>query len=659
MPDILSIDIETYSSVSLIDCGVKPYTEAPDFEVMLIAYKINDSQAKIIDLTETDTASLYDDEPLPRGDWGELTKLLFDPAVIKSAYNANFERTCLARHFKSPMPPEQWRCTMVLAANYGLPGSLAGVGAALGLDKQKIIGGKNLIKLFCVPDKDNCRRVPLSAPDKWLEFMRYCLRDVDVECEIRVRLGGYDSLPDDEHRAWEIDQHINDYGVRLDTQLIENAIIADSEYRQRLSAEAKTLTGLSNPNSTTQLRVWLNDHGLECQSLSKDFMPELLEKARTPETKRVLQLRQAMSKTSVKKYEAMQRSKCADGRARNLLQFYGATRTGRWSGRRIQVQNLPQNKLKDLSLARELARNGENDTLELVFGSPSFTLSQLIRTALIPSEGCRFIVADFSAIEARVLAWLAGEQWVLDEFYGDGLIYEATAAQMFHVPKDDIKKGGARADLRAKGKVATLACGYQGGPDALIRMGALRSGIPEEDLPGIVEHWRQANSHIVKYWARVNAAAIRAVKGESTELGHGVAFSRAGDCLYVRLPSGRKLAYYKPELQMDPKFKKMGVTYMGTSEKNGSYTRLRSYGGKLVENITQAVARDCLRDAMLAVHSTGYRIVFHVHDELVLDVPRGGGSLEEVLELMSITPEWAEGLPLKADGYECTFYMKD
>ena len=478
-----------------------------------------------------------------------------------------------------------------------------------------------------------------------------------METDIRDRLARW-PRPPAELAAWELDQRINDRGVHLDAGLLEKALELDGQYSARLMAEARQLTALGNPNSDAQLKGWLAGRGLVTDSLDKNAIPPLLEAAPDDTTRRVLQLRQELGKTSVKKYEAMERGRCRDGRVHNLLQFYGAGRTGRWAGRLVQVQNLPQNKLNDLSTARELVKNGEFDLLELAYGSPAFVLSQLIRTALVPSEGCRFIIADYSAIEARVLAWLAGEDWVLQEFYGDGLIYEATASMMFHVPKDQIKKGGARADLRSKGKVATLACGYQGSTGALIQMGALKSGIPEEELPGIVKRWRKANQNIVRFWYAVEEAATNAVQGRPSTLAHGIRFEREADYLFITLPSGRRLAYYKPELRPEPKFDKLGLTYMGVGQ-NRQYCRQKSYGGKLVENITQATARDCLRDAMTALEAAGYRIVFHVHDEVIADMPEGTGSLAEMQEIMGRPLSWAPGLPLRAAGFEAGFYMKD
>lgn len=659
---IVGVDIETYSSVDLTKSGVRPYTEAPDFTILLIAYKIDNQPIKLIDLaakgSETPSSLLPEvSSDIPPGDLREFLRLLLDPAAVKTAYNASFERTCLARYFHRPMPPEHWQCTMVQAATMGLPGTLAQVGAVLGLERQKMEEGKALIQYFCKPAKDGTRHYPQDAPEKWELFRRYNVRDVDVETTIREKLARW-PRPQVELDAWALDQAINDRGVRLDKTLLENALKLGDVYSARLIDEAQELTGLDNPRSDAQLKGWLAERGVVTDSLDKKSIPPLLEAATDNTIKRVLRLRQELGKTSISKYAAMNRGLCEDGRVHNLLQYYGAGRTGRWAGRLVQVQNLPQNKLRDLSTARQLVRDGEFDLLEMAYGSPPFVLSQLIRTTFIPSEGCRFIIADYSAIEARVLAWLAGESWVLKEFYGEGLIYEATASMMFHVPKDDIKKGGARADLRSKGKVATLACGYQGGAGALIQMGALESGIPEDELPGIVQMWRKANKNIVRFWYEVEDAAISAVQGTPTTLDHGIHFECEADYLFITLPSGRRLAYYQPELQPEPKFDKMGLTYKGSGQ-NKKFTRQKSYGGKLVENITQATARDCLRDAMTALDAAGYRIVFHVHDEVIVDMPVGTGSLAEMQEIMGRPLAWAPGLPLRAAGFEADFYMKD
>lgn len=660
---IVGVDIETYSSVDLLKSGVRPYTEAPDFTILLIAYKVDSQPIKLIDLAAREgdekTSPLLPEitSDIPSGDLREFLQLLLDPAAVKTAYNAAFERTCLARYFKRPMPPEQWRCTMVQAATLGLPGTLAKVGAVLGLERQKMEEGKDLIRYFCSPARDGTRHYPHDAPEKWEMFRRYNVRDVDVETTIREKLAQW-PRPQVELDAWALDQKINDRGVRLDKTLLEKALELDGIYSERLMGEARELTGLDNPRSDTQLKAWLAERGIVTDSLDKKSIPPLMEAAPDDTTRRVLRLRQELGKTSVSKYAAMKRGLCEDGRVHNLLQYYGAGRTGRWAGRLVQVQNLPQNKLRDLSTARQLVRDGDFDLLEMAYGSPPFVLSQLIRTTFIPSEGCRFIIADYSAIEARVLAWLAGEKWVLKEFYGDGLIYEATASMMFHVPKDDIKKGGARADLRSKGKVATLACGYQGSVGALIQMGALESGIPEDELPGIVKMWRKANANIVRFWYEVEDAAISAVQGVPTTLDHGIRFECEADYLFITLPSGRRLAYYQPELQPEPKFDKLGLTYKGMGQ-NKQYIRQKSYGGKLVENITQATARDCLRDTMTALDAAGYRIVFHVHDEVIADMPAGTGSLADMQEIMGRPLPWAPGLPLRAAGFEADFYMKD
>ncbi len=654
MPGTMAVDIETYSSVDLQSCGVRPYAESEDFEILLISYKVDDGPTRLLDIACGDGAKA-----------GEFMSLLTDPSVLKTAYNAAFERACLARWFQTPMPAEQWSCTMVLAASLGLPGTLAEVGETLGLEKQKMTEGKELISYFCKPCKatksngGRTRNLPSDAPEKWELFKKYNIRDVDVEADIRQRLSVF-YIPEEEKLAWRHDQHINDMGVRVDKVLMGRAIELNDEYTARLIEEAKAITGLENPNSAPQLKRWLAEReGIEVTSLNKEAMPELMARVKSPEGRRMLTIRSELAKTSVSKYEAMERGLCRDGRVHNLLQFYGANRTGRWAGRLVQVQNLPQNKLKDLALARELVCEGDFELLEMAFSSPPFVLSQLIRTAFIPSEGCRFIIADYSAIEARVIAWLADEPWVLEEFRGDGLIYEATAAMMFHRAKNDIKKGGVHADLRPKGKVATLACGYQGGVGALKRMGALESGIPEEELQGIVNRWRKANPHIVRYWYDVEEAAVRAVQGEKATLRHGVQFFCKGPYLFVRLPSGRRLAYYRPRLEPEPEFNKQSITYMGVDQEKKTWSRQKTYGGKLVENIVQATARDCLRDAMRALWAAGYEIVFHVHDEVILDTPIGQGSLKEVLDIMGQSPGWAPGLPLNAAGFEAPFYMKD
>ncbi|GIM47008.1 DNA polymerase [Collibacillus ludicampi] len=651
---VLQIDLETYSSIDLTKCGVYRYVESPDFEILLFAYAYDDEPVTVIDLTAF--------EDLPEQVLHDLT----NPAVIKTAFNANFERVCIGKHFGIYCDPLQWRCTAVHALALGLPGHLEGVAQVLKLEAQKDARGKNLIKYFsvpCKPTKANggrTRNLPHHDPEKWQQYIEYNRQDVVVEREIRRKLSRF-PLPDHEWRLWALDQRINDRGVRLDPLLFRQAITCDAQYEERLVAEAREITGLENPNSLQQLKEWLADRGLDAsEGLSKDHMPALLDAAPDEETRRVLELRQEMSKTSVDKYNAMERSMCADERARGLLQFYGANRTGRWAGRIVQVQNLPQNKIEDLALARETLRSGDFELLEMLYGSPPFVLSQLIRTAFIPSPGCRFIVSDFSAIEARVVAWLADEHWVLDVFRSHGKIYEATAAQMFKVPFETIVKGHPNYELRAKGKVATLACGYQGGPNALIAMGALKSGIPEDELPGLVKQWRQANPNIVKLWYAAEDAAVTAVREKTTvKLAHGVQYRYEAGVLFADLPSGRSLTYVNPRIKPDPNFDKDGLVYDGMDQVKKKWMSQRTYGGRLVENLVQAIARDCLAVALMRLSAEGYEIVMHVHDEVVLDVPIGAGSVEHVTSVMSAPIEWAPGLPLAAAGFECDFYMKD
>jgi len=651
---VLSIDIETYSSVDLKTCGVYRYVEAPDFEILLFAYAYDDEPVQVVDLTAF--------EELPEKVLRDLT----NPAVIKTAFNANFERVCIAKHFGIECDPRQWRCTAVWASALGLPGNLEGVAEVLRLEAQKDARGESLIKYFSVPCKptkangDRTRNYPEHAPEKWQQFIEYNRQDVVVEREIRRRLERF-PIPAHEWELWALDQEINDRGVRLDPELVRQAIACDAQYEERLMQEARELTGLENPNSVTQLKEWLAENGVDAsEGLNKEQMPVLLEQAPDEETRRVLELRQEMAKTSVDKYDAMERSMCADERARGLLQFCGAGRTWRWAGRLIQVQNLPQNKIEDLALARETLRSGDFEMLELLFGPPPFVLSQLIRTAFIPSEGCRFIVSDFSAIEARVVAWLADEHWVLDVFRGHGKIYEATAANMFGVPIETIVKGHPNYELRQKGKVAVLACGYQGGPNALIAMGALKSGIPEDELPGLVKQWREANPNIVRLWYDAEEAAIRAVREKTTvPLKHGVRYRYAPGYLFADLPSGRSLAYKNPRIKPDPNFGKDGLVFDGMDQVKKKWMSHRTYGGRLVENLVQAIARDCLAVALTRLAAEGYKIVMHVHDEVVLDVPHGFGSVEHVTEIMSQPIEWAPGLPLAAAGFECEFYQKD
>ncbi|UZD72950.1 DNA polymerase [Bacillus siamensis] len=645
----LSIDIETFSSVDLLKCGVYAYTEAPDFEILLFAYAFDEEPIKVIDLAQG--------EALPH----DVLVALTSSKVIKTAYNANFERTCIAKHFNTMLPPTQWRCTAVHATTLGLPGNLDGVAKALKLSEQKDKEGKALIRYFsvpCKPTKANGQRVrnlPEHAPDKWEKFKAYCGQDVEVERSIKNRISKFEPL-EAEQELWALDQDINDRGVRIDANLVKHAIACDEQYQAGLMAEAKELTGLPNPNSTAQLKKWLEDKGLSVSSLAKDKIEELIKNTDDESVHRVLRLRQEMAKTSVKKYLAMEKALCPDSRVRGLLQFYGASRTGRWAGRLVQVQNLPQNKIADLDTARTLLKGGHYEAIELLYGQVPFVLSQLVRTAFIPSEGNEFYVSDFSAIEARVIAWLAGEGWRLDVFNTHGKIYEASAAQMFKVPVESITKG---SPLRQKGKVAELALGYQGGKGALIQMGALTMGLAEDELPGLVKAWRTANKKIVQFWYDVEAAAVKAVKERKpVKIQHGLTFLCESGILFVQLPSGRRLAYAKPKLEIDDRFGKEALTYEGKLE-SGKWGRLNTYGGKLVENIVQAVARDCLAVTLIRLDDAGYKTVMHVHDEAVLDVPRGKNELDKVEAIMGEPIPWAKGLPLTADGFITDYYKKD
>jgi DNA polymerase bacteriophage-type len=647
---LLSIDIETYSSVDLIKSGVYAYCESSDFEILLIAYAFDDEEVQIVDLASG--------EKMP----ADILKAMTDPTIIKTAYNANFERTCLAKYFHQPMPPDQWRCSSVHALMLGLPGYLDGVAKCLRLKDQKMREGKALIRYFSVPCKPTkvnegrTRNLPEHDLDKWATFKDYCKQDVEVERQIRNKLEAFPITKVDQ-KLWELDQKINDEGVLIDKTLVFNAIQADKAFQDELFEEAVRLTGLENPNSPAQLKGWLLKQGVEVNSLAKKKVEALMGEVENPKVKRLLELRQAMSKTSVKKYEAMERSICHDQRIRGLLQFYGANRTGRWAGRLVQIHNLPRNSLKDLQIARDLLKTGNFDTLELLFESVSDVLSQLIRTAFIPSQDHRFVVADFSAIEARVIAWLAGERWRMDVFQSHGKIYEASAAQMFKVPIETIDKG---SPLRQKGKIAELALGYGGSKGALMQMGALEMGLTEDELPELVSAWREANPNIVKLWWGIEAAAIRAVKEKIVvKMQYGLTFHYTKGILFITLPSGRSLAYVRPRIGVDGRFGKEQLTYEGTEQGSKQWGRIPTYGGKLTENIIQAIARDCLAVSMLRLDEAGYRINFHVHDEVILDVPVGTGSMEEVENIMGQSIDWAPGLPLGADSFETFYYKKD
>ena len=645
MGRILGIDIETFSDVDLIKCGVYAYADSPAFEVLLFAYSFDGGETRVIDLAQG--------EELP----GEVAEAVFDGSVVKTAFNANFERTCLSKYFGRYLPPESWHCSAVQAAVLALPRSLEDVGAVLGLDERKMKEGKELIRYFCVPCKPTKanggrrRNLPCHAPEKWELFKAYCMRDVDVEKAIRRKLCKF-PIPEGEMELYRLDQRINDRGVPVDMGLVRQAVKCERLHKEVVTKRAYELTGLENPNSVAQLKGWLGENGVEAENLSRKAVAELIEES-DGEVEELLRLRLLMAKTSVKKYEAMERSVCSDGRVHGLLQFYGANRTGRWAGRLVQVQNLPQNHIEDLELARRLVREGRFEDVEMLYDSTPKVLSELIRTAFVPEPGCRFVVADFSAIEARVLAWLAGERWRLEVFSSHGKIYEASASAMFHVPIGEVTKGSS---LRQKGKIAELGLGYGGAAGALVSMGALDMGLSEDDLPSLVAAWRRANPHITQFWWDVDKAAVEAVTKRAKTRAGRIGFEYRSGILFVMLPSGRKLAYVKPRMAVN-KFGREGLTYEGILE-NKKWGRIETYGPKLVENIVQGTARDLLAEAMLRVERKGYPIVMHCHDEIIAEVPEGNGSVEEMCEVMAVRPSWAEGLPLRADGYECPFYQK-
>ena len=643
----LSIDIETYSSANLAKSGVYRYVESPDFEILLFGYSVDGGEVLVVDLANG--------EKLP----SEIIDALTDEAVIKWAFNANFERVCLSRFFGLPtgeyINSASWKCSMVWAATMGLPLSLEGVGLVLNLDKQKLTEGKDLIKYFCqpcAPTKSNGQRTknyPYHAPDKWSAFKKYNARDVETEMSIQEKLAKF-PVPDSIWDEYHLDQEINDRGVALDMTLVQEAIAMDGRSRSELTTAMKHLTELDNPNSVQQMKQWLADNGMETDTLGKKVVVELLKTA-PPDLADVLSLRQQLAKSSVRKYQAMENAVCTDGRARGMFQFFGANRTGRWAGRLIQMQNLPQNHLEDLAEARSLVRSGDFDALEMLYEDVPDTLSQLIRTAFVPRAGSRLIVSDFSAIEARVIAWLAGEHWRQDVFAKGGDIYCASASQMFKVP---VEKHGVNGHLRQKGKIAELALGYGGSVGALKAMGALDMGLDEDELPPLVDAWRQANPHIVKFWWDVDKAAMEAVRHKRTNSTHGITFSCQSGMLFITLPSGRRLAYVKPRIG-ENKFGGQCITYEGVGATK-KWERLDSYGPKFVENIVQATARDILCSAMQTLRHCF--IVMHVHDEIVIEAdPRM--SQEAVCEQMGRTPSWAKGLLLRADGYETDFYKKD
>jgi len=643
----LSIDLETYSSVELGKSGVYKYVESPDFEILLFGYSVDGGDIKVIDLVSGET--------LP----AEIKSALTDPSIIKWAFNAQFERICLSKWLglsnSQYLNPESWRCTMVRSAYMGLPLSLESSGVVLGLEKQKLSEGKDLIRYFCKPcpptatNGGRMRNLPTHSPDKWSEFKFYNLRDVEAETAIQKRLTKF-PVPEEVWNEYHLDQKINDRGVSLDMSFVRQAIKMDTRSRKELIQKMKTLTELDNPNSVSQMKKWLSDQGLETDSLGKKAVLELIQTAPSA-LREVLELRQSLAKSSVRKYSAMENAVCVDGRARGMFQFYGANRTGRWAGRIIQLQNLPQNHLPDLEQARSLVRSGNFDALELLYDSIPEVLSELIRTAFIPTNGRKFIVADFSAIEARVIAWLAGEKWRQDVFESGGDIYCASASQMFRVP---VEKHGVNGHLRQKGKIAELALGYGGSVGALKAMGALEMGLDEDELHPLVAAWRSANQNIVRLWWDVDKAAKKCVKERTVTETHGIRFSYQSGMLFIILPSGRRLCYVKPRIGIN-QFGSDCITYEGVGGTK-KWERIESYGPKLVENIVQATSRDLLCYSMQALKD--HSIVMHVHDEIVIEADLET-SLETICNQMSHTPPWAKGLLMQADGYETNFYKKD
>lgn len=672
---ILFLDTETFSATDIKGAGLYRYMEDPAFEVMLLPYAWNDEPVRVLDLFD----------PTDRAELPDIIAGLKDPDTLKVAHNAPFEREAYRQQFGFYQPPEEWLDTMVLCAMNGLPMSLEAAGAALQLEEQKLKEGTALINYFCKPCKPTIanggrtRNLPEHAPDKWERFKAYAGRDVETMRLIYRKLEGY-KVTDFERQVWALDARINERGVMVDTELAEAAVAVDEAFKTEHEDEMRKLTGLDNPNSVAQLKGWLEAVGLECESLNKATVKDLKKEALDKTTKRVLELRQLLGKTSTTKYQAMTRSVCADNRIRGILQYYGAGRTGRWAGRLLQVQNLPQNHLDDIGTVREIVRQRDLETLELVFDSVPDVLSQLIRTALIAKEGHTFLVADYSAIEARVIAYLAGEQWRQDVFAGDGKIYEASYAKAFHVPIESVKKGSSE---RQKGKIMELALGYGGGVNALVAFGADKLGLSEAELQGLVTAWRNASPMIPKLWRRVEDAAKRAIENPGRRVavmrkyndparasenealtgrsGYSADFLAGGtvctfwrdkDALRCKLPSGRVLTYWQARIEDG------GVVFMGQNQTTRKWEKTQTWGGRLVENIVQAFARDCLAVAMVRLEDEGHRVCFHVHDELIAEMPEGS-KWQDMAEIMGRPIDWAPGLLLRADGYETTFYMKD
>ncbi len=647
---VLSIDLETYSDVDLPNCGVYRYVEE-DFHILLFAYAFDDDETKCVDMACG--------EQLP----AEVVDALQDDSIIKSAWNTQFERTCLSKYLGTQISPDSWQCTMVWAASLSLPLKLATAAQALKTAQQKDAVGERLIRYFslpCKPTKANggrTRNLPEHAPEDWKLFKSYCIQDVETERDIRRRLEKFPLLPQ-EWDFYHMDQRINDRGILIDKELVQQAIICNMAMSEEMTKRAYALTGLENPNSVSQLKGWLEERGIEVDSLGKKDVASLIsdldKHSIDSDALDMMKLRLQMAKSSVKKYQAAERYICQDGRAHGLFQFSGAQRTQRWAGRGIQLQNLPQNHIATLDEARELVKMGCFDMIEALYGNTPDILSQLIRTMLIPKDGCEFIVADFSAIEARVLAWLAGEQWRLDAFQRGEDIYCASASQMFGVP---VVKHGINGELRQKSKVAELACGYGGGAGALISMGALDMGLKEDELPDIISSWRDANPEIVKFWYAVEKAAIETVKDHTDRTVGRIGFQFSANTLWIVLPSGRRLAYIKPKLQPN-RFGRMALTFEGLGA-NNKWTRGETYSGKLTENITQATARDLLAEAMRRMELAGLGIVGHVHDEVILEVPKGKYTVDDLCNIMNQNPVWADGLPLASAGYCGPYYLKD
>lgn len=651
----LSIDIETFSSVDIGKAGLYKYADSEDFEILLFAYSFDNEPVKVIDLVQG--------EQLPE----EIVTALSNKDIIKTAYNASFEWYCINKYWKSPI--QQWKCTMAHGLYAGYPAGLKAIGDAIGLaeDKKKLMTGKALIRYFCVPCKPTksnggrIRNYPKHDLEKWRLFKEYNRQDVVTEIEIKRRLEKI-VFPSSEQNLWILDVLMNSCGVKVDKQLVEGALKIASIRTEQLLIEAQKISGLNNPNSIAQLKEWLeSETGNEITSLNKKDVPELIKNTDSKEVKRMLEIRQELSKTSTKKYDAMEIAMGKDDRVRGLLQFYGANRTGRWAGRLVQIQNLPQNHLEMLGFARELVKKGDLEGLNIIYGNIPSTLSQLIRTAFIAEEGYTFVVADFSAIEARVISWLAGEQWRLNVFKTHGKIYEASASQMFGVPIEKIKKGNPEYSLRQKGKVAELALGYQGGPGALIQMGALENGLTEEELPDIVSRWRQSNKRIVDLWHTIQNCAINCLKtGQTQVMQKNIYFSIENGNLAITLPSKRQLFYIQPRLEIN-NFGSEALSYMGQNQTTKKWERIPTYGGKLTENLVQAIARDCLAEAIERLVKNNYKVLFHIHDEIIAEVPKNDNrfSLENAIKIMCTVPEWAEGLPLNADGFTNDYYKKE